>query len=66
MSYTEELRDKNGNLLGRIKQISDDRIEIRDENGILKGYFNPQQNETRDQNGNLVGKGNLLAALLLS
>jgi hypothetical protein len=64
MSYSEELRDRNGNLLGRIQQISDHRLEIRDKNGNLKGYFNPQQNETRDQNGNLVGKGNLLATLL--
>ena len=64
MSYSEELRDRNGNLLGRIQQVSDQRTEIRDKNGNLKGYFNPQQNETRDQNGNLVGKGNLLAALL--
>ena len=64
MSNTEELRDRNGNLLGRIQKTSESRVEIRDRNGNLKGYYNPKQNETRDQNGNLVGHGNLLTSLL--
>jgi hypothetical protein len=64
MSHSEDLRDRNGNLLGRIHHVSDSRTEIRDKNGNLLGYFNPKQNETRDRNGNLVGRGNLLASLL--
>jgi hypothetical protein len=64
MSHTEDLRDRNGNLLGRILHVSDTRVEIRDRNGNLKGYYNPQQNETRDRNGNLVARGNMLTTLL--
>ncbi len=64
MSNTQELRDRNGYLLGRIIVSSSTRHEIRDANGYLLGYFNPQTNETRDANGYLVGRGNLLASLL--
>jgi hypothetical protein len=64
MSRSEDLRDRNGNLLGRIQHVSDTRIEIRDKSGNLQGHFNPKQNETRDRNGNLVGRGNLLSSLL--
>ena len=54
MSNAEELRDRNGNLLGKIQHLNDTRVELRDRNGNLKGYYNPKQNETRDRNGNLV------------
>ncbi len=64
MSNTQELRDRNGYLLGRITETSSTRHEIRDANGYLLGYYNPQTNETRDANGYLVGRGNLLASLL--
>jgi hypothetical protein len=60
-----ELRDKSGKLLGRIKVLSDGRLELRDQDGSLKGRFNPKNNETRDRNGNLVGKGDLLTTLLM-
>lgn len=64
MSNTEELRDRNGNLLGKIQYVNDTRVELRDRNGNLKGYYNPKQNETRDRNGNLVARGNMLTTLL--
>ncbi len=64
MSNTQELRDRNGHLLGRITETSSNRHEIRDANGYLLGYYNPESNETRDANGYLVGRGNLLASLL--
>ncbi len=64
MSNSNDIRDRNGNLLGRITSVSDTRVEIRDKNGSLKGYYNPKINETRDRNGNLVAKGNMLATLL--
>jgi len=64
MANTQELRDRNGYLLGRIIETSSTRHEIRDANGYLLGTYNPQSNETRDANGYLVGRGNLLASLL--
>ncbi len=61
---SEDLRDRNGNLLGRITTQSDGRMELRDRNGNLKGHYNPSSNETRDRNGNLVARGNMLVTLL--
>ena len=60
----QELRDKTGRLLGKIKTLSDGKLEIRDKTGSLKGSYNPKNNETRDKTSRLVGKGNLLATLL--
>ena len=59
----QELRDKSGKLLGKIKEVGG-KLEIRDSTGRLKGKYDPKTNETRDDAGRLVGKGNLLAALL--
>jgi len=64
MPHTEDLKDRNGNLLGRIVHVSANRVEIRDKNGNVKGYYAPQQNETRDRNGNKVASGNMLTTLL--
>ena len=61
---SEDLRDRNGNLFGRIQTLSDGRMELRDRNGNLKGIYNPKTNETRDRNGNLVARGNMLTNLL--
>lgn len=60
----QDLRDRNGNLLGKIKTQSSGKLELRDKNGNLKGTYDPKKNETRDRNGNLVAKGNMLTTLL--
>ncbi|MBK8214456.1 MAG: hypothetical protein IPK71_12005 [Myxococcales bacterium] len=60
----QELRDRTGRLLGKIKTLSDGKLELRDHTGSLKGTYNPKNNETRDRTGSLVGKGNLLTTLL--
>ena len=60
----QELRDKNGSLLGKIHTQSSGKLELRDKNGTLKGTYDPKQNETRDKNGILVAKGNMLTTLL--
>ncbi len=61
---TQELRDKNGRLLGRILTLRSGKFEIRDTSGRLKGTYDPKSNETRDPSGRLVGKGNFLSSLL--
>lgn len=58
------LRDRHGKLLGKIKEVNADVIEIRDAQGRLRGKFNKKTNETRDSTGRLVGHGNLLTSLL--
>ncbi|OOG54744.1 hypothetical protein [Polaromonas sp. C04] len=60
----QELRDKNHNLLGKIKTLSNGKSELRDRNNNLKGIYDPKSNETRDRNNNLVAKGNMLTTLL--
>jgi hypothetical protein len=62
----QELRDKGGKLLGRIKQRSDGKLEGRDAGGRLKGTYDPKVDQTRDPGGKLIGKGNLLAVLVTS
>ncbi len=59
----QELRDKAGRLLGKIKDVSG-KLEIRDPAGRLKGKYDPKTNETRDPSGRLVAKGNMLTTLL--
>ena len=65
IASAEDLRDKNGNLLGRIIQRSDGKLEGRDKNGNLRGTYDPRTDETRDRNGNLVGHGNMLSGLVV-
>jgi hypothetical protein len=59
----QELRDRNGRLVGTIKQVGA-RLEGRDAHSRLKGTYDPKTNETRDAHGRVVGKGNLLANLI--
>lgn len=60
----QDLRDRTGNLVGRIRTQYDGKLELRDKFGVLKGVYDPNQNETRDRFGNLFARGNMLAALL--
>lgn len=60
----QELRDRSGRFLGKIKTLRDGKLELRDRSGRFLGTYDPKRNETRDRRGRLVGKGNLLVALL--
>lgn len=60
---SQELRDKNNRLLGKINDVGG-KVELRDANNRLKGRYDPKTNETRDDSNRLVGKGNLLTSLL--
>lgn len=62
----QELRDKNGRLLGKVRLRSGGKWEGRDASGRLKGTYDPQRRETRDEHGTLVGKGNLLPVLIVN
>lgn len=60
------LRDKNGRMLGKVKQRSDGRLEGRDATGRLRGTYDPKLDKTRDHTGRIIGSGNLLATLIVS
>lgn len=59
----EELRDRNGNLLGRV--VMEGRKQVLcDKNGNRLGEYHADDNVTRDRYGNRIGTGNLLMTLL--
>ena len=60
----QELRDRTHRLLGKIKTLSNGKLELRDHTNRLKGIYDPKRDETRDHTNHMVGKGNLLATLL--
>ncbi|MEO0020697.1 MAG: hypothetical protein ABIK48_00785 [candidate division WOR-3 bacterium] len=60
----QELRDRSGRLLGKIKTLPNGKLELRDAGGRLRGTYDPKTNQTRDSSGRLVGTGNLLTSLL--
>jgi len=62
----QQLRDKAGRLIGKIKQLSNGKLEGRDAAGRLRGTYDPKADQTRDAAGRLVGKGNLLATLIVT
>jgi len=65
MATADGLRDRNGNLLGRITERSNGVLEGQDRSGNLRGIYDPRSNETRDKNGNLIGRGNMLSSLII-
>lgn len=60
----QELRDKSNRLLGKIKTLSNGKLELRDASNRLKGTYDPKTNDTRDPSNRLVAKGNMLTTLL--
>ena len=61
---TQDLRDNTGKLIGRIRELFDGKLEIRNAAGSLKGTYDPETDITRDASGRQFGRGNLLTMLL--
>lgn len=59
----EVLRDRYGNMLGKIEDNGRELV-ARDKYGNRCGTYEKSTNTTRDKFGNKVGTGNLLVALL--
>lgn len=60
----QDLRNRQGHLLGRISTSKDGQLELSDPKGHLKGTYDPKRDFTRNRMGHVVGRGNLLATLL--
>ena len=58
------LKDRLGNVLGKISTASDGTLIIKDRLGNVKGKYDPKTNKTKDRLGNVIGTGNLLTTLL--
>lgn len=60
----QQIRDKQGRLLGRIREVSSGRHEARDASGRLLGTYDPKSDQTRDPSGRLLAKGDVLGGLV--
>lgn len=60
-----ELRDHDGNIIGKITTNPNGSQVIRNHNGDIKGVHNPVTNRTSDEFGNTVGYGNILTTLIV-
>lgn len=61
---TEEFRDPQGRLIGRIVSRQDGQKEARSASNQLLGRYDPDSNETRQANNTLFGRGNQLPVLI--
>ena len=66
MKTTETIRDFNGRILGYIEtdSITNDQIG-RDFYNVIVGYYDAKQKVTRDFYRRIVGRGNILASLIM-
>ncbi len=60
----DEIRDRQGKLIGTIVHRRDGLREARDRQWRLLGTYNPKSNETRDRIGKLLTKGDSLSAVI--
>jgi hypothetical protein len=60
----DDIRDRQGKLIGTIVHRRDGVREARNRQWRLLGTYNPKSNETRDRLGKLLTKGDSLPALL--
>jgi hypothetical protein len=60
----DEIRDRQGRLIGTIVQRRDGVREARNRQWRLLGTYNPKSNETRDRVGELLTRGDTLSALI--
>lgn len=60
----DEIRDRQGRLIGTVVHRRDGVREARDRQWRLLGAYNPKTNETRNRLGKLLTKGDSLSALV--
>ena len=59
------LKKLNGQTLGYIESEKDGKQKATLVDGNTIGYYDPQSNTTKSPTGEIIGKGNLLANLLM-
>ena len=62
----DEIRDRQGKLIGTIVHRRDGAREARERQWRLLGTYKPKSNETRDRLGKLLTKGDSLSSLLFN
>lgn len=65
-SFTSnQLKDRNGRVIGVIKSNAEGDEEAWDVDGEFRGVFKQRDNATYSSKGELIGTGNFLSALLV-
>ena len=61
---TETLKDAYGNILGSIETAADGTQVLRDADGKIKGFYDPETDHTRGPDKRILAKGNTLRQLI--
>ena len=64
MATTETIRDTRGNALDSIETVDDGGQVLRDADGRVRGYYDPETDHTRGPDRRILAKGNVLRTLI--
>ena len=64
MAATEPVLDARGNVLGSIETADDRSQVLRDADGRVRGYYDPETDHTRGPDRRILAKGNVLRTLI--
>lgn len=64
MAATEPILDVRGTVLGTIETEADGGQVLRDANGRIRGYYDPETDHTRGPDQRILAKGNVLRTLI--
>ncbi len=56
---------KDGKVVGYIETRADGKLVAKDTRYRIRGHYDPKTNETRDFTYKVVGRGNLLASMVI-
>lgn len=61
---TETIKEANGNVLGTIETRDDGSQVLRDAEGKVRGYYDPETDHTRGPDQRILAKGNQIRTLI--
>jgi hypothetical protein len=64
MATSETIRDARGEALGSIETADDGSQVLRDADGRVRGYYDPETDHTRGPDQRILAKGNVLRTLI--
>lgn len=60
----DTIKDAAGTVLGSIETEPDGKQTLKDAQGKVRGFYEPDGDHTRDEDLNIVAKGNRLRAMI--
>ena len=64
MATSETIRDARGDAIGSIETADDGSQVLRDADGRVRGYYDPETDHTRGPDRRILAKGNVLRTLI--